>query len=93
MNDTTTETPSCKRGTCKEAPWADTGYCAKHQPRANKYTPPPKIRPLPAGKPLAPYRAPALKAFDRHLPGQGMLDLDADGEFAVVYPEDEDQAS
>ena len=49
----------------------------------------PKIRPLDPGKPLAPYRVPELKAFDRHIPGQGAFSLDPDDPFATVYPDGE----
>ena len=46
-----------------------------------------KVRPLDPAKPLAPFRVPALKAFDRQMPGQGMLGFSQDGP-AIVYPED-----
>jgi len=66
----------------------------RSQPKAakpgqpHKVYPPEKIRPLDPAKPLASFRAPALKAFDRQMPGQGMLDLGSEGEFRVTYPDD-----
>jgi hypothetical protein len=51
-----------------------------------KLTYPPEIRPLAPGRPLAPYRVPPLKAFDRCMPGQGQLDFGSDGEITVIYP-------
>ena len=46
-----------------------------------------RFKPLDPDKPLAPTRAPQLKAFDRVLPGQGAFDFSEDGP-DVVYPED-----
>lgn len=50
---------------------------------------PPKIRPLPAGKPLAPYRpappAPPAGKF-RDIPGQQAMDLTSDDPDALVDP-------
>ena len=40
----------------------------------NKLRPAQKIRPLDPDKPLAPYRVPALKQFDRDMPGQLTLE-------------------
>jgi hypothetical protein len=54
----------------------------------NKLYPPEKFKPLDPDKPLAPYRVPALKAFDRQMPGQGVLDFDQDGP-AVTWPDDD----
>ena len=56
-----------------------------------EYKPPRKIKPLDPNKQLAPYTPPRLKAFDRHLPGQGMMDFSGDGEISIVYPEDDGQ--
>ena len=47
-----------------------------------------KIKPLDPDKPLAPYRAPPLKQFDRQMPGQGVLDFTQDGPVAT-WPDDE----
>jgi hypothetical protein len=94
MNDS-----QCKKMTdrgkrrCKNPAWADTGYCERHQLTGNRLTTPPKIRPLDPGKPLAPYRVPELKAFDRCLPGQGQFDFSSDDPDAIVYPEDENQTA
>jgi hypothetical protein len=60
----------------------------KAGPKPFRYTPPPKIRPLDPRKPLAPYRVPALKAFDRCMPGQGQFDFSSDDPDAIIYPED-----
>ena len=60
----------------------------KTGPEPNRLTTPPKFRPLNPGKPLAPYRVPALKAFGRHIPGQGAFDFSSDDPDAVIYPDD-----
>jgi hypothetical protein len=54
-----------------------------------KLRPAEKFKPIDPGERLAPYQVPALKAFDRHLPGQGAFDFDSDDPGAVVYDEDE----
>jgi hypothetical protein len=53
-----------------------------------KLYPAERFKPLDPDKPLAPYRVPALKPFDRDMPGQGMLDFTQDGP-VVVYPDDD----
>jgi hypothetical protein len=58
-----------------------------------KLADPPKIRPLAPGRPLAPPRVPALKAFDPRMPGQGQFDFSSDDPDAIVYPEDEEQTA
>jgi hypothetical protein len=50
------------------------------------------FKPLDPSRPLAPYRVPALKAFDRRMPGQGMLDFTKDGP-EVVYLDDPPEES
>ena len=52
---------------------------------AKPLKPPVKIRPLDPDKPLMPTRSPALKAFDKNMPGQ--LTLDQMG--AIELPEGE----
>ncbi len=47
---------------------------------------PAPIRPLPAGKPIAPYRAPQIRRSDfTHIPGQGAMDLSSDDPDAIVW--------
>jgi hypothetical protein len=48
-----------------------------------------RYRPLDPGKPLALYRVPPLKAFDRDLPGQLRFDFSSPDPGAVTYAEDE----
>jgi hypothetical protein len=48
------------------------------------------FKPLDPAKPLAPYHVPALKAFDRDMPGQGRLDFSQDGP-VVVYDDEEEE--
>jgi hypothetical protein len=48
------------------------------------------FKPLDPDKPLAPYRVPPLKRYDRDMPGQGRLDFSQDGP-VVVYDDEEDQ--
>jgi hypothetical protein len=50
---------------------------------------PEKFKPLDPSKPLAPHSVPALKQFDRKMPGQGILDFSKDGP-VIVYPEDDE---
>jgi hypothetical protein len=55
---------------------------------ANRLKPIEQFKPLDPDKPLAPYRVPPLKAFDRQMPGQGVLDFTQDGP-VITWPEDE----
>lgn len=51
-----------------------------------------KIKPLPAGKPLAPYRPPAAPTAAKfaNIPGQGMLSLDDDDPQRIEHENGDD---
>jgi hypothetical protein len=57
---------------------------------ANRLRPVERFEPLDPAKPLASYRVLPLKAFDRQMPGQGVLDFSQDGP-VVTWPEDEEE--
>ena len=54
----------------------------------NRLSPVERFKPLDPDKPLAPYRVPSLKAFDRELPGQGRFDFSPPDPEAVTYADD-----
>ena len=62
----------------------------KHPRDGYRLLPLETFKPLDPDKPLAPYRVPPLKAFDRQMTGQGVLDFSQDGP-VVTWPEDEEE--
>ena len=78
----------CKRPTVRRSPGSGKPVCrdCAHPPK-DTYE---KIRPLPAGKSLAPYRPPPRPAASRFadIPGQGMLSLDDEEPERINYGPD-----